>query len=180
MLRKLDHKKKRILIYLSMIAFFFLAYQLSFKQTLAAISLHSELANQKPGEPLSNGGISQLRRKAAFYANVLKGYNVKKGDEDNRIWQAVSGMAMAKNVVIGFEAASASSVIDTSMSRPNLVQKHYSIKGEYRNLVAFLDTLGRSQNNGRLSVVMINIDESREEKVIAKLLMRISISAKKY
>ncbi|RZJ76957.1 MAG: hypothetical protein EOO45_00300 [Flavobacterium sp.] len=139
-----------------MIAFFYLAYQLSFKQTLAAISLNNELANQQPGETLSTAGITQLRRKAAFYANLSKGYNVKKGDQDDRVWQAVSGMAVAKNVLIGFDVTSAVLKGDTNSTKA-LFNKEYTIKGEYSNLVSFLDTLSKSYGNGRLSTVRISV-----------------------
>ncbi|AZI24061.1 hypothetical protein EA772_01395 [Pedobacter sp. G11] len=179
MLQKLESNRKRILLHLLMLTFVYFAYQLSFRQTIAAIRLHRELNDQQQSDAFSPGAISQLRKKAAFYAMVSKGYVVKKGDEDNRIWQAVSGMAVANNVLIGFNVAPLAAQNDTTELVAGINIKHYVLKGKYPNLVSFLDTLSRSKGNGRLSAVTLSIESvDRSQRINDYLQLKIALSSK--
>jgi len=155
MLKELDYKKKRLLMGVVILVILYLAYQFSFRHTLVAIRLNGELSQQQEGDGFSESSIIQIRRKSLFYKGVVKDYRIKKEDMDNRIWQSVSGMAVAKNVLISFDAAPLTIETDTSAVAKGLISKYFSLKGDYADLVGFLDTLSQSKGNGRLSMVKI-------------------------
>ncbi|TCD08611.1 hypothetical protein EZ449_12285 [Pedobacter frigidisoli] len=168
MLDKINLKYKRLLLFLAMFLVTLLAYNLSFKQALSSIVLHQELSGNVVENNFEFSAFPQIVRKDSFYSAVLKGYQVRKEDPDNRLWQAVSGMAISKKVLIGF-SPELNKEPDTNLLDSGLLIKKFLIKGGYFNMVGFLDTLGQSRGNGK--VLRLKLSPPKERNIDAHASM---------
>lgn len=154
MLEKLNSKHKKILSYVFAVLVFYLCYVLAFKHTLNAIKLHSELQSEKQDEQGMASSYPNLQRKNNFYREALKAYHVKSEEREQRLWQAVSGMAMAQQVDISLEPQLAMAV-DTTIQK-EIAEQHFNFTGNYFGLVKLLDTLHQSEGNGRIGKLKIS------------------------
>lgn len=154
MLEKLSSRNKKILGYAFVVLFFYLCYVLAFAPTLAAIKLHAELQSEKQDEQGIEGSYINLKRKNNFYKDALKAYHVKNEEREQRLWQAVSGMAIAQQVDITLEPQ-LSIAVDTTKNK-EIMEQSFSFNGDYFALVSLLDTLHRSKGNGCIAKMKIN------------------------
>lgn len=175
MLEKLSSRHKKILSYVLAVLVFYLCYVLAFAPTLDAVSLHSELQSEKKDELVMEGSYTNLQRKNNFYKVALKAYHVKNEEREQRLWQAVSGMAIAQQVDISLEPQLALAV-DTTMHK-EIVEQHFNFTGDYFGLVKLLDTLHRNQGNGRIGKLKISSNRGvgSEEFVDGKLDMSVTL-----
>jgi len=150
----------------SMILVVYLAYVFSFEKAIAAFVLNRQLKQAgHPGEE-PDAAFPQLERKHAFYQSVLKGYKVRHEDRENRLWQSVSAMAIAKNVEINFSPNIATAEKDTSEIVRGVVAQKFTFRGSYFNIVKLLDTLAKSPGIGKIAdaKLMKKTAKSNEEK----------------
>ena len=175
MLEKLNSKHKKILSYVFAVLVFYLCYVLAFKHTLNAIKLHSELQGEELDEQGMASSYPNLQRKNNFYKEALKAYHVRNEEREQRLWQAVSGMAIAHQVDISLEPQ-LSMAVDTAIHK-EIVEQHFSFTGDYFGLVKLLDTLHESRENGRVGKLKISSKHGvgREEFVEGKLNMSLTL-----
>jgi hypothetical protein len=151
MIAKLSQKNKKVMMIFLMVVVVYLASVFSFEKAISAIALNRQLkaAQQPSQEP--DAAFPQLERKHAFYQSVLKGYKVRTEDRENRLWQSVSAMAIAKNVDINFSPNLNSVEKDTSEIARGIVAQKFIFKGSYFNIVKLLDTLAKSPGIGKIA-----------------------------
>ncbi|MGM9475199.1 hypothetical protein ACS5PU_02170 [Pedobacter sp. GSP4] len=155
----------------------YLAYVLSFKKAISAFMLHSQLEQTAilGGEPAT--AIAQLEREHGFYLSVLKAYRVKADERENRLWQSVSGMAIATGVSISFSPEDIKGMLDTSVVDSSIVLDRFSFSGGYANLVKLLDTVSKAKGIGRIASAKIGTEASTggtEEKKVLILKIRLA------
>lgn len=174
MFAKLNLKNKKIVLILLMLAVTYLAYQFSFEKAISAFALNRQLkAAQQPGQE-PDAAFPQLERKHAFYQSVLKGYKVRTEDRENRLWQSVSAMAIAKNVEINFSPNIITAEKDTSEIARGIVSQKFIFKGSYFNIVKLLDTLAKSSGIGKIAGAKlmkktVNGNEEKTDKLNLEL-----------
>ncbi|RQO65407.1 hypothetical protein DBR40_23940 [Pedobacter sp. KBW01] len=179
MLAKLNLKNKKIVLALLMLAVVYLAYLFSFEKAISAVALNQQLkAAQQPGQE-PDAAFPQLERKHAFYQSVLKGYKVRHEDRENRLWQSVSAMAIAKNVEINFSPNINGAEKDTSEIARGIVAQKFIFKGSYFNIVKLLDTLAKSRGIGKIAGAKLvkKIANGNEEKT-DKLSLELQLVGK--
>ncbi len=138
-----------------MVVLLYIAYVFSLKHTFEAIRLNSQLKKEQNAAQSEDSTFPQVSRKNAFYANALKSYQVKKEDRENRLWQAVSGMASAQNVQVNF-STNTQHVADTVALQQGMVAQQFTFKGNYFNLVKLLDTLSKSSGVGKIAEMKLS------------------------
>ncbi len=165
MWQKLNLQQKKLVSLAAMVVLFYLAYIFSFKHTLAAISLNRQLTNEQNNAQGTTESFSQIDRKNKFYLQALKSYQVKKEDRENKLWQAVSGMAMANEVAISFNP-NAIPVADSTAITNAMVQQQFSFKGNYFKLVKLVDSLSKTKSIGQLAELRLftNKDSQTQTK----------------
>jgi hypothetical protein len=176
MLENLSPKTKKIILGLLMLLMVYMAYVLSFKNAISALVLNSQLKEVASGGGEPSAAIAQLEREHGFYLNVLKGYRVKPDDRESRLWQSVSGMAIATGVSIGFSPEEVKVLSDTSAVDSTVVFDSFTFSGDYNNLVKLLDTLSRSKGTGRIASAKLSKEtrlsgQEGKEKLLLKLKM---------
>jgi len=174
MLKTLNYKQRKILWAAIMLTAFYIAYSFSFKQAIGAIVTYKELTKAAHTESFSAGATLQITRKNTFYLSVLKGYKIRRNDSENYIWQSVSGMAISKDVLIGFNPDDKSVHLDTSQLTKKVLIKSFMVKGNFFNITKFLDTLSRSKGIGRLSAV--NLSAKKETSPDIKKSDQLNLS----
>lgn len=175
MLEKLSAKHKKMLSYVFVVLVFYLCYVLAFRHTLDAVKIYTELASEKQDEQGMASSYPNLQRKNNFYKAALKAYHVKNEEREQRLWQAVSGMAIAQQVDITLEPQLALAV-DTTLHK-EIVEQHFSFTGDYFGLVKLLDTLHQSEGNGRIGKLKISSKRGvgSEELTDGRLNMTITL-----
>lgn len=175
MFDRLSSRHKKILSYVVAALVFYLCYVLAFAPTLDAVKLHSELQSEKQDELVMEGSYTNLQRKNNFYKDALKAYHVKNEEREQRLWQAVSGMAIAQQVDITLEPQ-LSLAVDTTMQK-EIVEQHFNFTGDYFGLVKLLDTLHRSPGNGRIGKLKISSKSgvASDEFADGKLNMSVTL-----
>ncbi|MBO9675247.1 MAG: hypothetical protein J7577_17500 [Sphingobacteriaceae bacterium] len=174
MLEKLNLKNKKVIMVLLMVIVVYLAYVFSFEKAISAVALNHQLkAAQQPGQE-PDAAFPQLERKHAFYQSVLKGYKVRHEDRENRLWQSVSAMAIAKNVEINFSPNITTAEQDTSEIARGIVAQKFIFKGSYFNIVKLLDTLAKSPGIGKIANAKLlkktaNSSEEKSDKLNLEL-----------
>lgn len=168
----LDIKKKYLVLIGAMIFVLYVCFVFSFRATLAAINLNRKLKSEHI-EVEKLGGDIQIVRKHNYYSTAVRGYKLKKEDWENRLWNTVSGMALANNVSIGF-VPNPVNVTDTLVLN-GLAMQQFSFKGNYFNLVKLLDTMSKTSGARIADLKLLN---SKDEKADAdKLSMHITLVA---
>lgn len=169
-------KKKRGILYLLMVVVTYLAWAGSFEKTISALVLNRQLKNIQQAEAEPDAGFRQLERKHTFYQQVLKGYQVRKQDRENRLWQSISGLAIYSEVKIYFDKEAVVTSTDTLSTIKGNVADRFRFKGNYKQVLVLLDTMEKSKGIGKLSILNIvkpkvenGISESNELDVDLKL-----------
>jgi hypothetical protein len=175
MWRQLDNKKKNMVIVGAMIIVLYIAYQFSFKHTFDAIVLNQQLKREQVNDQASDGGFTQINQKNKFYLSAIKSYKVKKEDRENRLWQAVSGMAVANDVDISFNPNLALVTADTITVKNGIVSQQFNFKGNYFNLVKLLDTISKTDGIGKISDLKLSTKKDNEPKVDGGLKMQLTL-----
>ena len=174
MIEKLSQKNKKAIMIFLMIVVVYLAYVFSFEKAISAFALNRQLKQtEHPGEE-PDVAFPQLEKKHAFYQAVLKGYKVRREDRENRLWQSISAMAIAKNVDINFSPNLGNVEKDTSETAKGIVAQKFIFKGSYFNMVKLLDTLEKAQGIGRIADAKLmkkkaNGNEEKSDKLTLEL-----------
>ncbi|OWK68713.1 hypothetical protein [Pedobacter sp. AJM] len=152
-----DIGKKKVIMYLMMLLVIYLAWVGSFQKTIAAIWLNHQLTQAQQADAEPDAGFRQLARKHTFYQQVLKGYQVRNQDRENRLWQSVSGLAIYSEVDISYDKQKVIAETDTIAIMKGTVSDRFRFRGQYRRLLSLLDTIEKSKGIGRLSEVSITL-----------------------
>ncbi len=150
MLNKLTFKNKKLLLVGAFILVLSIAYHFSFSKTFEAIKINRQLKNEKQETQNLDASYTQIESKHSFYTNALKLYKVNNDDRENRLWQTVSGIAVAKGVKIGFNPIQLSST-DTTALNQQTFRHEFNFKGDYFNCVLLLDSLSKTRGIGLIS-----------------------------
>jgi hypothetical protein len=173
-MNKLTVKQKSGLFIVAMVLVAYIAYHFSFRHAIAAIQLNHQLSAEKDKEFEVADSFPQLEKQNAFYIAALKSYQVKGGERETKIWQAVSGMAVAKNVGISY-LPTAQNLSDTTAFQKHKIIQQFQFKGAYNNLIKLLDTINRTKDIGKIT----ELELTRLEEEISKqneLKLRITIA----
>jgi hypothetical protein len=172
---KLDYQKKNIISIAGMLLVLYIAYLFSFKQTLEAIKLNNALKDEQGAVNNPDGSFPQINRESAFYTTVIKGYKIEKNDYENRMWQAISGMATAQGVQISFNPTPQLAT-DTLAAQNGVISQQYNFKGSYFNLVKLLDTLGKSRGMGKVATMKLMAQkEMGSETTAERLVLQVTV-----
>lgn len=174
MWQQLDNKKKNMVFIGAIIIVLCIAYQFSFKHTFDAIALNHQLKREQVNDQTIDGSFPQINRKNSFYLDVLKGYKVKKEDRENRLWQAISGMALVNDVEIGFNPNQVL-VTDTLTIQNGIVSQQFNFKGSYFHLVKLLDTISKTNGIGKISDLKLSNKKDNEHKEDGGLKMQLTL-----
>ncbi|CAH0304185.1 hypothetical protein SRABI27_04858 [Pedobacter sp. Bi27] len=179
MLEKLSPKNKKVIMVLLMAMVVYLAYVFSFEKAISAVALNRQLKQTEHIGQEPDAAFPQLEKKHAFYQAVLKGYKVRREDRENRLWQSISAMAIAKNVDINFSPNLGNVEKDTSELARGIVVQKFIFKGKYFDMVKLLDTLEKSQGIGRISgAKLMKKKENGSEEKSDKLTLELQIVGK--
>ena len=148
-------RKKRLLLYLIMVIVTYVSWISSFQKSISAISLNRQLKQNQREQVLPDAGLSQLNRKHIFYQKVLKGYQVRTADRENRLWQSVSGMAIACQVEIAYDKEKLRVEADTLALMKGSTADRFRFSGNYHRILSLLDTMEKRSGIGRLSDLSI-------------------------
>lgn len=177
MWQKLDSRKKHLAFAGAIIVILYITYSFSFRHTVDAIILNHELKTAQLNNQITDGSFPQLKRKNDFYVTALKGYKVKKDDRENRLWQALSGMALANDTEIGFNAGT-NLPADTLAVQNGIVDQQFHFKGNYFNLVKLLDTVSSSSGIGKISEFRLTSKpENTSVNDTDKLTLKLTLTA---
>lgn len=175
MWHKLDEQKQRLVALAVAIVVIYISYIFSFKHTLEAYQLHRSLQKESSLQ-LEDAAYPHLNRKHRFYGSVLDGYKVKKGEMDNKAWQAVSDMAVGNQVRVSYSPDP--QPVDTVSSTTTIHSQQFVLRGSYPNLIKLLDTLSKTQHVGKVTKLEMTSSKSYDinmEK--GKLSLHLTISA---
>ncbi|MBB2145775.1 hypothetical protein GM921_09775 [Pedobacter sp. LMG 31464] len=161
MWQKLSDKQRKLVLIVAMLIVAYIAFRCSFVPALKAVQLNRELQQVQGGHKVSGSSFVQLNAEHEFYLRALKGYKVKKEDRENRLWQTVSGMALANDLQISFDP-DLKVPTDTSAVSNGVVAQQFKFKGSYVNLVKLLDTLSKSSGIGKISQVKLSVKIENE------------------
>lgn len=148
-------RKRRLLLYLVMVILTYVSWVSSFQKSISAMSLNRQLKQNQREQVLPDAGYGQLNRKHIFYQKVLKGYQVRIADRENRLWQSISGMAIAGQVEIAYDKEKLSLEADTLALMKGSTTDRFRFTGNYRRIISLLDTMEKSNGIGRLSELSI-------------------------
>lgn len=177
MWKNLDYKKKNLVLIGGMLLLLYIAYVFSLKHTITAMQLNSQLKKEQEAAQTEDSTFPQISRKNNFYTNALKSYKVKKEDRENRLWQAVSNMALSQNVKIGFNP-SQPLIADTIALQQGVVAQQFTFKGNYFNMVKLLDTLSKSKGIGKISELKLSDKKDLDSKdKLGQLTLQLNLSA---
>ncbi|PWS29304.1 hypothetical protein DHW03_05670 [Pedobacter yonginense] len=165
LIQKLDDKKRNILLWLAMLALVYIAYTCSFSNTLESIRLHNQLQNEQQSVDDTDSTLPQTLRENEFYETALKRYEVKKEDRETQIWQALSGITVAKGVKLSYSAEPQAET-DTTAIKLHIFKQKFTLKGGYFELLATVDALHKTKNIGQISSLKLasKIENGAEEK----------------
>lgn len=149
--------KKRGIMYFMMLMVTYLAWVGSFQKTIDAFWLNRQLTQAQQADAEPDAGFRQLTKKHTFYQQVLKGYQVRNQDRENRLWQSVSGLAIFNEVDISYDQEKAKSETDTVALMKGTISDRFYFRGTYHHIVSLLDTIEKSKGIGRLSEVSITL-----------------------
>lgn len=173
MLSKLTIKQQQWLFYATIVLVIYMAYHFSISHTVDAIKLNHQLTKEQNNAQGFDQSVDQVEKTNAFYQTVLKTFYVKKDDRENRLWQAVSGMALLKKVAINFSPGLQST--NDTLTTKNVVEQNFMFKGNYFNLIQLLDTLSKSKGIGKISELelanLAQTDENKRNELALRLKM---------
>jgi len=178
MLEKLSLKTKKLALGLLMLLVLYLAYLLSFKKAISAAVLNAQLNAVGAGGAEPPLAMAQLEREHSFYLAVLKGYQVRSGDRESRLWQSVSGMAITTGTAIGFSPETVTAFSDTAAVDSTVLFDSFTFSGGYKNLVRLLDTLSKAKGIGRIAAAKLGRETSSTQiEGKEKLVLRLKMAA---
>jgi hypothetical protein len=155
MWNKLDQQKKKWIMWAAMLVLVYVAYRFSVQHTIAAFQLNAKLKKEQENVRAEDAAFPQLHKKSNFYLEALKAYKVKTEDRENRLWQAISGMAIGQQVKISF-TPNLQTMSDTAGLQKEIVKQQFTFKGNYFNLVKLLDTMSKSSHIGQIAAVKLS------------------------
>ena len=175
MFQNLADKYSKYLLIIGMALTTYVAYVFSFRHAFEAIKLNNQLNVEKNEDQSLAVSYPQIEDQNQFYITALKAYHVKKEDRENRLWQAISGIAVNKGVAIGF-VPSTPAIVDTVVVQKGMVAQQFTLKGNYFNIVKSLDSIGRTTGIGRVAEFRLAVDKSSgsaptSEQLTLQLLM---------
>jgi len=138
------------------------AYVFSFKPAFNAVVLHHQLENEQSDDHNGDLAFSQLEKKNGFYQQVLSAYQVKKEERENRLWQTISAISVAKAVEISYNPTT-QVLLDSSLVKLGVVNQQFSFKGDYFQLVSLLDTLSKSKGIGELTELKLGLKKEERQ-----------------
>lgn len=156
MWNKLDDQKKNILFFAAMFLMVYIAYVFSFSPTLKAILIHQQLSSEKQAAQGSDALLPQITSKNSYYLEAIKAYHVKNEDHEAKLWQAVSGIALAKNVAINF-TPNTQAITDSVSLKNKLFVQQFSFKGSYVDQVKLLDSVSKTKGIGLITELKLYI-----------------------
>lgn len=177
MWNKLTFKHKKMVAFVGCLLSLFIAYQLSFVKTIDAINLNRQLKGEEHETQNISDAYPQLENKSKAYLQALKLYTVNPDDQENRLWQAVSGIAIAKDIKISFNPISSLSK-DTSTIAQHIFMNEFNFKGNYFNCVSLLDSLSKSQGIGVISTVKLSVSKDAPDQNILALKLILATRTK--
>lgn len=148
------------------------AYQLSFRKTIEAIALNSELAAEQVTNGATNGATGQNGVKNDFYNKVLSYYRIKSEDPEAMIWESISSISQTKGVSIGFNPNN-KLVPDSLALKKKILHRDFSFRGSYFGLIALVDSISRTPGIGRVSSLRINVP--KETRVDGELELKLTM-----
>ena len=172
MWNKLDEGKRKLVALGLTVAVLFIAYRFSFSHTIEAYQLHNKLQREASLQG-SDAAYPHLNKKYLFYKKVLSGYEVKKDDMENKLWQTVSNIAISQQVKISYNPLQLP--VDTA-SNHHIFSQQFDFKGRYFNLVKLLDSFGKSRDIGRAASLEITSPKS-SDKDMENLSLRLKLIA---
>lgn len=175
-LKKLNHKKKNLLMWLGMLSLIYIAYTFSFGKTIDSLRLNNQLKNEKQTVDGLDSTLPQTLRKKSFYEEATKSYWVKKDDRETRLWQVLSGIAVLKKVSISF-GNDFKTEADTAEVKYHIFRQKFMLKGSYFDLISVLDSIHRTSGIGRISSLKFLVKKENEfEKRSKKLILQLEFS----
>lgn len=173
MWQKLNQQQRNFMYIAAAVLVCYLAYQLSFRNTIMAISLYHQLGIEQRSVEAVDGSFAQVRDKDNFYSKVVGAYYMRSDDLAGRLWESVSGVSVAKGVGIGFNPNS-QLIADSLETKNKLFRQEYSFKGNYANLVNLVDSISKTQGIGKISALRIFVP--KEVKVEGELQLKLSLA----
>lgn len=166
MWQKLDGKKKNVVFFALLLVVLYIAYIFSFRHSIKAILLSNQLKREQGLVQNFDASFPQIASKSTFYIQVLKAYEVKRRDRENSLWQAVSGMSIAKDVAITFNP-NPQQLLDSN----GVFKQQFSFKGNYFNCIELLDSMSKAKGIGRISALKLAATKESKEQLLLKLTL---------
>ncbi len=174
MWNKLDDKKKNILFFCALFLVLYVAYVFSFSPTLKAIQLHQQLSREKQGVQGLDGMLPQMTSKNTYFKEAVKAYHVKNEDHENKLWQVVSNIALAKNVTINF-TPNPTPVTDSLAIKNKLFVQQFTFKGSYFDQVRLLDSLSKTKGIGLIAELKLTMPKDELTTANKQLNLQLSL-----
>lgn len=152
MIRNLSYKQKNKLLWPVAAAGLLICWFFAFNKTAEALSLHSELIKQQPGnEDISFNQLHEERKLDALN-KILKSYQVKEADWSNELWMKTSDLAMKEHIGIDYTVTKPLAEKDSTLLGINQVVNCY---GNFTQLVKLVDTLEKTNKIGKIMALQI-------------------------
>lgn len=176
MWKNLDDQKKNMVLIAVMLLLVYIAYVFSFSPTLKVIQINHQLTREQNATQNFEGTLPQIANQNNYYINALKAYQVKAEDRENKLWQTVSGVAIAKNVSIGFNP-NLQQTTDSVAIKNRLVTQQFNFKGNYFNHIQLLDSLSKTKGIGLISELKLTVPKEKETDGSAhQLTLQLTLS----
>lgn len=175
MWNKLSVKQKKILLFGCIFLIAYVAYVFSFAHTFAAIKLNKQLEKQENATKNFDGTLPQMVSKNMYYLAALKSYTIKTEDHESRLWQSISGIAVAQAVNISFNPMV--NTVDTNSTSRDIYKPKFNFKGNYFNMVKLLDSLSKTNGIGRISTLKLTSKKENGDTENDALDLTITFSA---
>lgn len=178
MWKNLSDQKKNIVLIGAMLLVVYVAYVFSFSPTLKVIQINHQLAREQSQTQNFDGTLPQIANQHNYYLNALKAYQVKAEDRENRLWQTVSGVAIAKNVEISFSPTAQQTTDTDSVAIKNkLVKQQFNFKGNYFDHLQLLDSLSKTKGIGIITEIRLAVPKEKAMDGNAnQVILQLSLS----
>lgn len=149
MLKNLDYRIKNRLLLAGALLLLMLSWPLALRKTSDAIALNRQLSLKNEDKSNLSYNPAYLNQKGRVLEQLVSRYTLDSAGWKNELWLKASGAASAKGISVSYTPDLLKSLADTGSTKT--LRQSISFGGDYRKLVALLDTLEKMEGVGFVS-----------------------------
>ena len=149
MLKNLDYRIKNRLLLAGALLLLILSWPLALRKTSDAIALNHQLSLKNEDKSNLSYNPAYLNQKGRVLEQLVARYTLDSAGWKNELWLKASGAASAKGLSVSYNPELLKALADTGNT--DILRQSISFGGDYRKLVALLDTLEKMECVGFVS-----------------------------